>query len=130
MQWSDGQGMGFTDGAVTPWLPFADATTSVADQLDDPASTLSLYRSLLELRHATPALSLGSIAMLTSNEDHVLSFTRNLRDDTVSIAINFTAEPQRFTFPTSVTQMLGTAGDRRGEFTDVTLAPNEAIIVR
>jgi glycosidase len=130
MQWSDGQGMGFTDGAVAPWLPFADATSSVTDQLDDPASTLSLYRSLLELRHATPALSLGSIAMLTSNEDHVLSFTRNLRDDTVSIAINFTAEPQRFTFPTSVTQMLGTAGDRRGEFTDVTLAPNEAIIVR
>ena len=50
-------GFGFTD-AADPWLPFAPdaARRSVAGQLDDPASTLSLYRAALALRRATPEL--------------------------------------------------------------------------
>ena len=128
MQWNSGPGMGFTSGTVTPWLPFADATVSVADQLDDPASTLSLYRALLKLRHTTPALATGSITMLTHNQDHVLSYTRTLGDETVHIAINFTDTPQRYTFPHTVGQVLGTANHRGGRFSEIVLDPNEAIV--
>ena len=128
MQWTLEPGMGFTSDTVTPWLPFADATVSVTDQLDDPASALSLYRALLELRHTTPALATGSITMLTDNQDHVLSYTRTLGDETVYVAINFTDSPQRYTFPHTVDQILGTANNRSGAFSEVVLDPNEAII--
>jgi glycosidase len=130
MQWIDGPGMGFTRGAVTPWLPFADPLTSVAGQLDDAASTLSLYRTLLELRHTTQALALGSITMLTANRDHVLSFSRTLDQDKVYVAINFTDMQQPYEFPDTVAQVFGTADDRTGEFSAVNLEPNEAIIAR
>jgi alpha-glucosidase len=130
MQWIDGPGMGFTLPGITPWLPFSDSNTNVADQLDDPASTLSLYQSLLELRHGTPALTTGSITMLEDSGDHVLSYSRNLADDTVYVAINFTDTPQNYEFPAAVTQMLGTAGHRFGTFETVVLESNEAIITR
>jgi glycosidase len=130
MQWNQDQGMGFTLPTVTPWLPFADPSTSVADQLDDAGSTLTLYRSLINVRHATQALSLGSLTMLDSNRDHVLSYSRTLDDDTVHVAINFTDTAQPYEFPTTVSQLFGTAGERTGLFSDVTLAPNEAIIAR
>jgi alpha-glucosidase len=130
MQWNPGPGMGFTLPTVTPWLPFADPATSVADQLDHAGSTLTLYRSLIELRHASQALTSGSLTMLETNRDHVLSFSRTLGDDTVHVAINFTDELQPYAFPGPVSQVFGTAEDRSGVFTEVVLEPNEAIIAR
>ena len=130
MQWNPGPGMGFTLPTVTPWLPFADPATSVAGQLEDTASTLTLYRSLIELRHASQALTSGSLTMLETNQDHVLSFSRTLGDDSVCVAINFTDGPQPYAFPGPVSQVFGTADDRRGVFTEVVLEPNEAIIAR
>ena len=49
MQWEPGPEGGFTTGL--PWLPIVDAPArNVADQRRDPASVLSLYRRLIELR--------------------------------------------------------------------------------
>ena len=44
-----------------PWLPFAPETDvrNVASMRNDPTSILHLYRSLLHLRRATPALQTG-----------------------------------------------------------------------
>ena len=51
MQWSAEPGAGFTDGGVEPWLPFGDTGAhNVADQRDDPGSTLHLVRDLIALR--------------------------------------------------------------------------------
>jgi alpha-glucosidase len=130
MQWTAEPGMGFTLPDVVPWLPFADPETSVAGQIDDPTSTLSLYRSLLELRRTTLALTTGSMTMLTANQDHVLSFSRTLGDETVHVAINFADTPEPCNFPESVTQVLSTSGSRTGTFSHVVLKPNEAIVVR
>jgi alpha-glucosidase len=130
MQWTADPGMGFTSPDVTPWLPFADSGTSVAGQVNDPTSTLSLYRSLLELRRATPALTTGSMTMLTANQDHVLSFSRILGDEAVHVAINFADTPQPCTFPGAVTQVLGTSDIRTDAFSHVVLEPDEAIVVR
>src|SRR5205807_9459958 len=49
MQWDPSPGGGFTTG--TPWLPPTDPPErNVATQSQDPRSTLSLYRQLIDLR--------------------------------------------------------------------------------
>jgi alpha-glucosidase len=51
MQWSSGDGAGFTDPGAAPWLPFGDGdANNVADQRDDPRSVLNLTRDLIALR--------------------------------------------------------------------------------
>jgi alpha-glucosidase len=53
MQWDGSPTAGFTAEGVTPWLPYGDnAGRNVADQRDDPGSTLNLCRNLLALRRA------------------------------------------------------------------------------
>ena len=54
MPWEPGTNGGFCPEGVEPWLPVGDRTgLSVAEQRDDPASTLSLARRLLALRRRT-----------------------------------------------------------------------------
>lgn len=76
MQWDAGPGGGFTSG--TPWLPLGDiAVTNVAEQRDDAASLLSLYRRLIDERHASPALGQGTQRSLhTGPESGVLAYLR------------------------------------------------------
>src|SRR5262249_56932436 len=51
MQWDSSPSAGFTTEGVTPWLPYGDnAQRNVADQRDDPGSTLRFCRDLLALR--------------------------------------------------------------------------------
>jgi alpha-glucosidase len=53
MQWDSSPSAGFTAEGVTPWLPYGDnARRNVADQRDDPGSTLRFCRDLLALRRA------------------------------------------------------------------------------
>ena len=75
MAWDDGANGGFTGGA--PWLPLhADwPTRNVAAQAGERGSMLSLYRDLLRLRRAHPALALGDFALLESDGD-VLAYER------------------------------------------------------
>jgi len=52
MQWEPGPTAGFAPEGVVTWLPVGDAgAANVADERDDPASVLSLTRSLVALRH-------------------------------------------------------------------------------
>jgi alpha-glucosidase len=51
MPWEPGPGSGFTAAGVTPWLPLGDRQgVTVAEQREDPGSTLWLTRHLLRLR--------------------------------------------------------------------------------
>ena len=70
-----GPGAGFTTG--TPWLPLvAEAESLAASAQDgDPRSTLSLFRRLVWLRRATPALRDGEQEMLDAGPD-VLAWVR------------------------------------------------------
>ncbi len=60
MCWTSEPGTGFTCGV--PWLPIGEEfkRINVAQEREDPGSFLSLYRALLALRRAEPALGLGS----------------------------------------------------------------------
>ncbi len=94
MQWDASPAAGFTTGA--PWLPLAEdaARRNVEVERHDPRSELSLYRALIELRRAVPALAVGSYQRLLV-DDHVLVYARLGEDGPRAIvALNFSATPR------------------------------------
>ncbi len=100
----------------------------VASQIDDPRSTLSLHRALLDLRRRHLELTVGDLVVLEDNSDNVLSFARSLEGQSTYVAINFTDEEKSHTFPIVVGKLLGTRMARVGTFRRITLDPNEAVI--
>jgi alpha-glucosidase len=82
---------GFGPPGSMPWLPQPAAWSelSVQAQLDDPTSTLSLYRAALALRRSMPALGDGELVWRSAGDD-VLVFERPGRNgaSTVVCAIN------------------------------------------
>jgi len=95
MQWDGNLNAGFTAG--TPWLPVAAdyRTVNVAVQRDDPTSLLTLYRRLIALRRATPALAVGTYTPIAACSD-VLAYVRTYAGQPRLIALNLGSEPQRF----------------------------------
>ncbi|GAB4332460.1 MAG: alpha-amylase family glycosyl hydrolase [Dehalococcoidia bacterium] len=73
MQWDRTPGRGFSSGE--PWLPFGPESIDVASQLDDPHSTLSLYRRAIWTRKREPALLEGALHGVRADND-VLTFCR------------------------------------------------------
>ena len=84
MQWNGSPQAGFSTGQ--PWLPVSEqaATINVERESTDPASLLHLYRRLIRLRKATPALAHGSYLPLESNHPDCLVFVR--KDDRLSVS--------------------------------------------
>ncbi len=122
LAWSQGPGAGFTTG--TPWLPIDMAPgRSVAEQSDDPASMLTLYRALLKLRRAEPALTTGAYRTVTVTDDAYV-FERTAGGRTLRVALNFSDRPTRI--PDAGIPLLSTRAGRKVE--PVTLAPNEGRI--
>jgi alpha-amylase len=91
MAWDDSTTGGFTAGS-TPWWPLSPGTgaANVASQTGDPSSLLSRYRRLIRLRKASPALRLGGLARLPTEDAGVLSFLRGDAGETVLVAHNVT----------------------------------------
>jgi alpha-glucosidase len=134
MRWDSSPNAGFSAAAET-WLPVGPHVegVNVADQRDDPDSMLSLYRRLLALRRAEPALSVGSWQDLGRTQS-ALAFLRTHGRSRYLVVANFTdlGAP-----------MPDAARDLRGEVVLSTLSadmepfdgtrelqPNEALIVR
>ena len=130
MQWTDARGMAFTTAGADPWLPFSHCVVSVEAQVNDPTSTLSLYRSLLTIRHETPELKLGDISMIDRDNNYVLAYERLLPGSSTLVAINFSDEPRPIEFSRVVRQVLSTHTPRNGSLTSMMLGPNEAVIVQ
>jgi alpha-glucosidase len=130
MQWDDGPHAGFS--ACEPWLPLpADRSgKTVAAQRSDPGSMLSLYRALLRLRRAEPALSIGSYHLISA-EDNVLIFERRYLGRSLVVALNFDAQDKRLPRDIARVRRLLTSAAGRAD-TDLSpgrLWPNEGIIV-
>ena len=64
MPWASGPEAGFTAPGVAPWLPMGDTTLNVADQREDPGSTLSFCRELMALRRRRDELRTGAYTSL------------------------------------------------------------------
>ncbi len=96
MQWTGEPKAGFTAGK--PWLPFHPNSRerNVESQLQDPASLLNLYRSLLRLRREYPALRRGDLTLLTGTPRAVLAFRRQSGAQSLYVILNFSPRPQHF----------------------------------
>jgi alpha-glucosidase len=120
MPWDGSRNAGFTIGE--PWLPLNPdwPTRNVAAQEADGGSLLRLYRRLLALRRATPALAIGALTDLRAEGD-VLRWTRSHDGERWQIAINFGAQPATVDGGEVVLSTAGSVGS---------LEPGEAVIAR
>ena len=90
MPWTGDVGAGFTDPGVEPWLPFGDVgSCNVADQRDDPDSTLHLSRDLIAIRRDLTDLRDGAYTELTVS-DSLWAWGRGA---SVVVALNFGEAP-------------------------------------
>ncbi len=82
MLWVGAPNAGFTTPEATPWLPLQAnwAQVNAKHQSEEPRSILNLYRRLLALRRAEPALNRGSITDVRA-EGTVLRFCRVTEQD-------------------------------------------------
>jgi glycosidase len=88
MPWTSGPGAGFTTGR--PWLRFGPdvATRNVEVQAADPSSVLCVYRRLIALRAATPALQVGSLHLDPEATGDVVAYTREVPGQVVKVILN------------------------------------------
>jgi alpha-glucosidase len=70
-----------------PWPPHAESR-NVEDERADHGSILHLYRRLLAVRRASPALRRGDITLLDA-PDAVLAYRRSTRGDERLVLVNF-----------------------------------------
>ena len=133
MQWSAGQWAEFS--TVRPWLPVADDYRNANVELErtDASSMLSLYRRLIELRRAEPALSVGDYAALPASDD-LVAYMRKGGRRRLLIVLNFGARPRKFDLNELEAQavlLLSTHLDREQEKLgdELPLRPDEGVIV-
>jgi alpha-glucosidase len=134
MQWDASANAGFS--IVEPWLPVADNYTeiNVESESDDPASMLSLYRKLLQLRRKHAALSLGGYQPVATTGD-LLAYIRKDGNERFLVALNLGGEPHSLSVAVlgfAGSTVLSTYMDRENEpeTTDFGLRAHEGIIVR
>lgn len=88
--WQPGEGMGFTDPGVRPWLPFGgrtdDDTASV--QRDNPDSIVHRYRQLLQVRKSVSQIAGAPLEWIDAGDD-VVAFRRG----DVAFIANTSSEP-------------------------------------
>jgi alpha-glucosidase len=133
MQWDTTPSAGFTTGE--PWLPLgADCQlVNVSTQAADPRSMLSLYRALLALRRAEPALSVGTCEVVAAEGD-ILTYERHhaTSGGRLTVALNLGRYSQTLRgIPRGARILLSTQLDRAGRTTSdmVSLRPDEGIII-
>ena len=133
MQWSSGQWAEFS--TVRPWLPVADDYRNANVELErtDASSLLSLYRRLIELRRAEPALTVGDYAALPAGDD-LVAYMRKAGRRRLLIMLNFGARPRKFDLNELEAQavlLLSTHLDREQKKlgAELRLRPDEGVIV-
>jgi alpha-glucosidase len=133
MPWSPGPGNGFTSGS--PWLPLPEDADvrNVALQMADPDSLLTLYRRLLALRRAEPALSVGSHRSFPS-QGPVMLYERRTARDRLLVALNLSGEARRVRLPEQARGRVLLSSQLRREGDEVAgemaLGADEGLVIR
>jgi alpha-glucosidase len=115
MQWDDSRNAGFSD--TTPWLPIAEdyRQVNVTSESARAESLLTLYRKLIALRRAEPALAIGDIALLPA-DGNLIAYMRKAGERRLLIVLNLGATPELFKLEelrSRARLLLSTAYDRR-----------------
>jgi alpha-glucosidase len=95
MQWDGGPNAGFSAG--TPWLPLADdyPAVNVAAGRADPTSMLTLYRRLIALRRAAPALHVGAYRARATEGD-LIAYLREGAGRRFLVVLNLGPQAQTY----------------------------------
>jgi alpha-glucosidase len=124
--WTAEPGHGFTSG--TPWLPFgSDAPLSL--QRDDPASFVQLYRRLITLRRANPALYAGTISDVRA-DGPVLSYVRSDGEVRFRVVLNLGGIPSKGSGAGIVAAGTNPGRDGVPLQDQWDLQPNEGVVLR
>jgi alpha-glucosidase len=129
MQWDSSPNAGFTAGE--PWLRLAADYLGANVQVmsGQPDSLLTLYRTLIRLRNAHPALHGGKIRNVASN-GRVLRYERIDGAEHFAVLLNFTDGTEDAAIPKGQT-VLSTHTDREQTGTaSLSLRPYEGVVVR
>ncbi|GAA5901831.1 hypothetical protein JCM6882_008684 [Rhodosporidiobolus microsporus] len=109
MQWDSSKNAGFsTNPDAKPWMRVMESAyegINVADQENDPNSTLNFYRKLLALRKEHSELfTLGKFELFDKTNDKTMVYTKTALDGskTALVALNFSAEQQSYEVPSSL----------------------------
>lgn len=96
MQWDDTNQGGFCASCNETWLPVHEnyRDVNVKKQIDDPNSTLSLYKNLIQLRKDKDVLKFGGISTgVLDDDDQVFAFERTVKDHpTIAFVMNLGGE--------------------------------------
>jgi alpha-glucosidase len=131
MRWDQGRNAGFSEGE--PWLPIGSdvAERNVAALRHDERSLLWLYKHLIALRRAVPALMNGEYVPIRARNG-LLIYKRVLDDDTILVVLNPINEPRLYDCADAGRVLLSTHLDQRhGEKVEgaVLLRANEGLTI-
>ncbi|MEJ5223058.1 MAG: alpha-amylase family glycosyl hydrolase [Anaerolineales bacterium] len=132
MQWDSSPQAGFTTG--TPWLPVHPnyPVRNLSAQRADPHSLYHFTRRLLSLRREHAALRRGSLHFLDA-PSAILAYLRQTDDETVLVALNFSARSARLPLPhglpTRWRALLSTEKREETASAPLTLQPFEACVL-
>ncbi len=98
LPWDGSPNAGFT--TAKPWLPLNEdwPTRNVARMAGEPHSILTLYRRLLAVRRAHPALSIGNVTLLDT-EGEVLAYERRHGAERLIVALNLAGRSHHLALP-------------------------------
>jgi alpha-glucosidase len=130
-QWDESRHAGFTTGE--PWLPLDPAhnTRNVETLRRDPASILSLYRRLIELRRRHRALNSGGFRLIAVESD-VLLYERRAAGERILVALNLGHAEHAVRDASDLAGavvLVSTHLDRAGPISTLTLRPDEGIMI-
>ncbi len=136
MAWDASPSAGFSEAPPEAlWLPLhpRHERLNVTAELEGEGSLLNLYRRLLTLRRATPALRVGRYRPLDAVPDAVFAYEREHEGERVVVALNVSDAPQRVPLPDGVEGriLLSTRPEREGERVvgELDLGADEAVAV-
>ncbi len=104
MQWTSAPNGGFTSG--DPWLPLHENTVfrNVEMQQQDPQSLYHFYKKLLHIRRDSLPLRRGMYMPLTYEPRRLLAYTRQIGEETVLVALNFSRRKTGLVVSSSITR--------------------------
>ncbi len=120
MRWNNAAFGGFS--SVQPWQLFSSTEENINVASQQKAESLwTLYKNLIRIRQANPALRIGGYEPLNTSNDRVFGFTRVFEKQKIVVLINLDSDPQAATLKTKGT-LLETGGTVRELTLNKTLA--------
>lgn len=128
MPWDESPNAGFS--AAEPWLPLGEdwPTRNVARELDASGSLLNLYRDLLSLRRAEPALAAGDYRHVAAT-DSLLAYERHHEGRRVQVVLDLVGAGGELEIPDGEI-LLSTDGAASWRVSGLfRLAPNQGVVI-